>query len=90
MDDLFVHGNAQVTGELAVAQKGALGAVMGNAGCGKVIDLLGSHPGLDKSGYLLEHRAGYRAGGPHGFQVAFALDDDHGAWAEWWSEGVEE
>ena len=77
MNYLVIHRNADLAGVLAITQKGAFSAVMLDASAGEVIHLLRSDARLDESRDLIKHRDCKATGRPHGFEIAFALDNDH-------------
>jgi hypothetical protein len=74
---LLIDGDAKIARKFLVAQKSALGTVVLHARGGKLINIARSHTGLDEVRDLVQHRAGDHTCRPHGFQIAFALENDH-------------
>jgi hypothetical protein len=77
MHDLLVHRDAQVTGKLSIAQKGAARSVMFYPASGVLIDFARGPSRLNEIANLIQHETGDHTGGPHRLEIAFTLEDDH-------------
>src|SRR4051812_43930177 len=81
MNDLVIDRQTRPAGKFLsvrfISQKGALRAVMADTRFRERINRACRYTGLNKLPDFLQDEARNRTCRPHGFEIAFALEDDH-------------